>query len=865
MMKIHYFAAFAVFLLLIFSAFLISVPTTNANGANLESPSSQDFVGTINITADSVIVYNGTGDLKIISTNGNTYTLNGKVYGSINIMRNNTVFNGQNNLITNNSKTNYVSLNITDANNVSLENIDINTAYQPGIYVNQSSFDTLSSLNVTSAIFALMLGANTTHISVTGSAFSLNTSIIANSFDTNTVAIGYMPSSNYPLLTTGSKNIVLANDTITNYAFSTQGGEALVNSANNVINNVSIKGVAAYGIELTGNNTTVKNSQFDGYLEYGISMGPAFLGYLSDINLTNNTFNLSSSFFSNGNPIESILASYTNLTLTGNMLDIGKAATGSSGTIYYGLNVVDSNIKMYNNILIMNNTGDSIAIGISASGSGNLKMIANNVTMLNTELDTNYAIYGTGVNITATNNSIFYQSNSQTSTGYGFNIAGGNFTATQNEIVSKGALITAISVSGTHHTAIGANDLHLSGSTQMTGLSLNSISARSVTKVTGNSIQESALSGVSTGISFNSVENARVFNNTVAQAGAISAHYTGIDAEGISNAIMSDNLFTGPGINANLGFGFYMEKAQNSTIGNNSFEDYNTTLYSLSSGNVTFVGNYFNGSFRAFNLTSTNYSKFYHNDFTNYRKDTFNISSSSHDTFSEGLPVGGNYWQSYTGSDGNNDGIGDSPFTVNGTIVDQYPLMHPWKRPQVAFHAPAGINGTTWKVTFNGQTIQSSTDLITFNILGGEYLNYSYQYYNSTLFYANDLNGSVSYNGSSLSMEVPYLHYSYITGQLNLSNFTVFVNGKQVNTTNGEFNFTVPAGNYTVVIKATGYETFNHTYTVTPGETLFVNPDLAKISSGGFPKIYEYVAAIVAAAAILGAIVAIYMRGKHKK
>ena len=862
-MKIHSFAAFAVFLLLIFSAFLISVSTNNANGTNLESPSSQDFVGTINITADSVIVYTGTGDLNIISTNGNTYTLNGKLYGSINIMRNNTVFNGQNNLITNNSKANYASLNITDANNVSLENIDINTSYQPGIYVNQSSFDSLSSLNVSSAIFALMLGANTSHISVTGSAFSLNTSIIANSFDTNTVAIGYRPSSNHPLITTGSKNIILANDTITNYAFSTQGGEALVNSANSVINNVSIKGVAAYGIELSGNNTTIKNSQFNGYLQYGILMGPAFLGYLSDINFTNNTFNLSSRYFSNGNPIEAIEVFSTNLTFNGNKLNIGNAPTGSYGTIYVGLSDINSNVKMYHNSFIMNNTGNSVAEGISASGSGTMKMIGNNFTMLNTELDTNYAIYGTGANITATNNSIFYQSNSQTSTGYGFNIAGGNFTATQNEIVSKGALITAFSASGTDHLAISANAMQLSGSSQMSGISLASISHLSETNVTGNSIIESASSGTSTGISLNNVINALVSNNAVAQAGENTAHYNGLDAQGVSYAAIFGNTLTGPGINAILGHGLYMKGVQNSTVANNTFESYNTTLYSLSSGNVTFDGNYFNGSYFAFNLTSTNYSVFYHNDFMNYRNDVFNISGSSHDSFSVALPFGGNYWQSYTGSDGNNDGIGDTPFTVNGTIVDQYPLMHPWKRPQAEFHAPSGINGTLWKVTFNGQTIESTGDLITFNILGGEYLNYSYQFYNSTLFYANDLSGSVAYNGSSLGIDVPYLHYSYITGQLNLSNFTVFINGKQINTTNGKFNFTVPAGNYTVVIKAAGYATFNHTYAVTPGETLYLNPSLIKASNSGSNPILEYAVAVVAVVAVLAGLI-IYMRGRRK-
>jgi len=38
----------------------------------------------------------------------------------------------------------------------------------------------------------------------------------------------------------------------------------------------------------------------------------------------------------------------------------------------------------------------------------------------------------------------------------------------------------------------------------------------------------------------------------------------------------------------------------------------------------------------------------------------------------------GNYWDNYTGSDGNHDGIGDSPYVIPRTgNQDSYPLMTP--------------------------------------------------------------------------------------------------------------------------------------------------------------------------------------------
>jgi hypothetical protein len=110
---------------------------------------------------------------------------------------------------------------------------------------------------------------------------------------------------------------------------------------------------------------------------------------------------------------------------------------------------------------------------------------------------------------------------------------------------------------------------------------------------------------------------------------------------------------------------------------------------------------------------------------------------------------------------------------------------------------------------------------------------------------------------------VPYLHYSYITGQLNVSNVTVFVNGKQIVVSSGAFNLTVIAGNYTVVVKATGYNTFNQTYNVTPGETLRINPALGRIQGNAFNPMWEYVAAAAAVVAVLAGTV-VFMRGRKK-
>ncbi|OGD54034.1 hypothetical protein A3K80_00260 [Candidatus Bathyarchaeota archaeon RBG_13_38_9] len=85
-------------------------------------------------------------------------------------------------------------------------------------------------------------------------------------------------------------------------------------------------------------------------------------------------------------------------------------------------------------------------------------------------------------------------------------------------------------------------------------------------------------------------------------------------------------------------------------------------------------------------LESSNSNKIYHNNFIDNTNQTY--VSDSMNIWNQSYPSGGNYWSNYTGVDLNkgvnqnllgSDGIGDTPYIIDGNNKDNYPLMNPWE------------------------------------------------------------------------------------------------------------------------------------------------------------------------------------------
>lgn len=116
---------------------------------------------------------------------------------------------------------------------------------------------------------------------------------------------------------------------------------------------------------------------------------------------------------------------------------------------------------------------------------------------------------------------------------------------------------------------------------------------------------------------------------------------------GITFYYSNDNDFSGNIVSNNL-VGLSFTSADGTVVSDNT----------ISNNSQWGVGLYFSDD-----------NIFYHNNFINQTQ----VYSNSNNIWSNDSE--GNYWSSYSGSDSNGDGIGDTPFAIVSSEVDNYPLM----------------------------------------------------------------------------------------------------------------------------------------------------------------------------------------------
>lgn len=197
--------------------------------------------------------------------------------------------------------------------------------------------------------------------------------------------------------------------------------------------------------------------------------------------------------------------------------------------------------------------------------------------------------------------------------------------------------------------------------------------------------------------SYVNIENNTCSNSNYHNIFLINSHYSNITNNNCSNSYMgiafSNNAHNNEIVNNTISdtkYGIYMTSvsaANNKIIQNTIINNWKGIWFHNSGINGEIrENNFINNDFPIDSKVGGNryLNNFIQSTYYNYMGDDSTIWNSPYLlTYRYGgnnyINYLGNYWEGYAGIDGNNDGVGDSPYGIIGNNYDYYPLMMPFE------------------------------------------------------------------------------------------------------------------------------------------------------------------------------------------
>ncbi len=360
-----------------------------------------------------------------------------------------------------------------------------------------------------------------------------------------------------------------------------------------------------------------------------------------------------------------------NNTITDNVLDTN---TWGIHLNYAESNLIDNNtctnhwrgIVIYRSTLnmVVNNICNYNAASGIAINEANSNVVSNNIC--------NHQSYN-GIDLIIASSNIVRNNTCESNAAHGIFLQNSQFNTVSNNIVSSNS-DNGISVSSSHSNTLSRNTC---GSNGFYGILLENSDS--------NTISHSNCSNNGYhGIILDDAES-----NTVSNSICINNYYYGIyissfdsDSNTVSNNTCSNNGSDGicieyslPGMitnntcNNNGYNGILVINSDSNNISNNTCNNNDMSGIYISDGDSNIIShNKISGNYYGMLLSPA-----HHND---ARWNVFIDNQENANSYSSNNIFDYNYWSDYDGIDGNQDGIGDSSYSISGGSIDSHPLMY---------------------------------------------------------------------------------------------------------------------------------------------------------------------------------------------
>ncbi len=202
-----------------------------------------------------------------------------------------------------------------------------------------------------------------------------------------------------------------------------------------------------------------------------------------------------------------------------------------------------------------------------------------------------------------------------------------------------------------------------------------------------NTLANNTASNNNNGIMLRSSSNNAITDNIA------SNNDIGIDLDSSSNNTLTNNIASNNDIT-----GIHLESSSYNTITNNTASSNYDAIYLYSSSNNVLTSNIASNNANGVDLRGSSNNNIFLNTFTDNTDSIYDHSYHSTNIWNSTSEITytykgkthknylGNYWDDYTGSDADRDGIGDTPYSIDSdhhnyplSDADDYPLMETWE------------------------------------------------------------------------------------------------------------------------------------------------------------------------------------------